>query len=109
MSTPTLGARINFTHFLRRAHKPSSPRGRREWSPCPNSLPGLPVAVIRPGIVIGVRTLANGEVDYGWEDNPTVFYAKEHFTAYLVAYDVHRKPVYVLPEHCTPELSRGES
>ena len=47
------------------------------------------------GIVIGKRTLCNGEVYY--DPNP-VFLPKEHFTAYLVSVNINENPVYVLPE-----------
>jgi hypothetical protein len=53
----------------------------------------------RAGIVIGIRTLANGKAEHEYEAG-TVWYPAdaERFTAYLVAYDFHKKPVYVLPE-----------
>ncbi|WXW93182.1 hypothetical protein SEA_BRAYBEAST_46 [Arthrobacter phage BrayBeast] len=50
------------------------------------------------GIIVGKRTLSNGYREYhydaGYEYGPA-----EHFTAYLVAFDLRRKPVHVLPEH----------
>lgn len=55
----------------------------------------------RPGIVIGKRTLANGYLHYDYDTGAT-FEPDEHLTAYVVAYDLHRNPVYVLPEHITP-------
>lgn len=51
------------------------------------------------GVIVGWRTLANGTVEYGndW-DAGDEFRPTEHFKAYLVAFDMRRKPVYVLPE-----------
>lgn len=57
-----------------------------------------PFAARREGIVVGVRTLSNGERVYiGYEEGLT-FAPEEHFTAYLVAFDMRRKPVHVRPE-----------
>lgn len=50
------------------------------------------------GIVVGKRTLSNGNTSYAYDDG-TTYTPKEHFTAYLVAYGLRRKPVFVLPEH----------
>jgi monoamine oxidase len=69
----------------------------RAWEPDP-------YAPEREGIIIGKRTLSNGHhywesEGYGegyWINEPA-----EHFTAYLIAFDLHRKPVHVLPEHIT--------
>ena len=52
------------------------------------------------GIIVGIRTLSNGWVRYGDETTPTTYTAKEHFIAYLIAYDVRRATEYVLPEDC---------
>jgi len=51
------------------------------------------------GIIIGKRTLADGVNQYNGYDEPIVFLPKERFTAYLIAFDLTRKPVYVRPEH----------
>lgn len=55
------------------------------------------------GIIVGKRTLSNGNirVSYGY-DGETVYEPKEHFQAYMVAFDLRRKPVFVLPKHLTP-------
>lgn len=112
MRTPTLGERITFTHSLHRRsgwgeHFGTRPGHRKAWEPRPASWL-IRQAENLHGIVVGIRTLSNGHVTYGdWEDGGHVYHADKDgsFTAYLVAYDVRRKPVYVLPEHCTPELS----
>lgn len=56
----------------------------------------------RPGIIIGKRTLANGYLHYESYEDPITFKPDQHLTAYVIAYDLHRSPVYVLPEHITP-------
>lgn len=44
---------------------------------------------VRTGVIVGVRTLANGYVSWPYSDEPIVFYPEEHFPAYIVAYDLH--------------------
>lgn len=53
------------------------------------------------GIVVGVRTLRNGIVDFStYGPHPEIsFEKKETIKAVLVSYNLHRKPVFVLPEH----------
>ena len=48
------------------------------------------------GIVIGHRHVQEGIVDH-WPDH-IAFIPKKYIECYLVAYDLHRKPVHVLPE-----------
>ena len=48
------------------------------------------------GIVIGYRHVQEGVVEY-WSDHVT-FFPEKYIKCYLVAYDLHRKPVHVLPE-----------
>ena len=47
------------------------------------------------GIVIGHRYVQEGIVDY-WPDS--TFIPEKYIECYLVAYDLHRNPVHVLPE-----------
>ena len=47
------------------------------------------------GIVIGHRHVQEGIVDY-WPDS--TFIPEKYIECYLVAYDLHRNPVHVLPE-----------
>lgn len=54
----------------------------------------------REGIVVGTRTLMNVEqvfigYEEGWDNDLAT---AERFQAVLVAYDIRRKPVFVLPE-----------
>ena len=48
------------------------------------------------GIVIGHRYVQEGIVDRG--PDYSAFIPKKYIECYLVAYDLHRKPVHVLPE-----------
>lgn len=51
------------------------------------------------GVVVGVRTLSNGRNEYQGYDEPILYCPEDRFVAYLVAYDLHRKPVYVLRDN----------
>ncbi len=48
------------------------------------------------GIVIGHRYVQEGIVDRGPDYD--AFIPEKYIESYLVAYDLHRKPVHVLPE-----------
>lgn len=52
------------------------------------------------GIVVGVRHLANGWTSS--EEYGEVFTRTDGVTAYLIATDLHRAPVYALLEDVTP-------
>lgn len=60
------------------------------------------------GVIAGVRTLADGYASWPYSDEPIVFYPESHFPAYLVAFDLRRKPVYLRIEDVRPERG-GES
>jgi hypothetical protein len=55
---------------------------------------------VRHGLIVGVRTLSNGVIKWNYEE-PIQFYPDLHFTAYLVAFDLRRKPVFLLPDDVT--------
>ena len=93
-----LGQRVMFTETLRRGYKPASPRSKRVWESTRYWLAGNSKGPVE-GILMGVRTLSDGEVEDGYYDTPSVYYPKRTFTAYLIAHDLRRKPVLVLPEH----------
>lgn len=94
MTPLQLGTRVTFTHTLKR----TAPRsGLRVWDARTYWLVDTARGPV-PGIVVGVRTLSDGTADRGW-DEPTVYTPTRHFTAYLIAFDLRRKPVLVLPEH----------
>lgn len=104
-----LGDRVTFTHTLHRRGRGLPERAwtivRKEWTvedydghtPPPNP---------REGLVIGKRTLVNGDRDYLGFEEGYGFIPREYVTAYVVAYDMRRKPVYVLPEHLAPKETR---
>lgn len=52
----------------------------------------------RPGIVIGKRTLQNGVYNYGGGEEQSYLSDIEYVPAYLIAYDLHQKPVRVLKD-----------
>ena len=96
MSDYTLGQKVRVTRTLHRWWS----EGLKFWQSQP----------IHPGegIVVGKRTLSNGKLeDVGDYDtllgiklgSRTEYRATEHFTAYIVAYDLRRKHVLVRPEH----------
>lgn len=86
------GQQVVFSRpLVRRAHRKQQGRPARTW------VPNMYDDTRRTGIVVGIRTLADGEVEYNY-DEPTVFYPTRHFRAYLIATDLRRKPVLVLPE-----------
>lgn len=90
---PELGQRVQFTRPLLR-HRDGYRQGKgmsHYWEPGNDRS-------TREGIVIGKRTLWNGDVDW---DEGYVHDAHEHFTAYLVVETLHSKPRRVLPEHLT--------
>lgn len=100
----TLGQSVLFTRTLTRRSE-EGPNGWRQhlkvWKS--EAWPGQPEPEQRMGIVIGVRTLSNGENRYhGYDDGGIEYKQTETFTAYLIAHDLRRKPVLVLPEHITP-------
>lgn len=103
--TPELGQPVSFTHVLVRGIPYTDPKKplRKEWQPKGVHWE-VPRAESLDGIIVGVRTLGDGEfrsVGYGgpFDEPEEAFVCDHHFTAYLIAYDLRRKPVYVLPEH----------
>lgn len=98
---PSLGLPVRFTWTLSRRTTGDGRSGfRKVW--VTERWPGEKEPKSRRGLIIGVRTLSNGGVEYGDYDTPTTYEAEERFRAYLVAYDLNRKPVLVLPEHACP-------
>lgn len=60
---------------------------KRKWVPKEQQL---------SGIVIGHRHVQEGIVDHGPDYD--AFIPEKYIESYLVAYDLHRNPVHVLPE-----------
>jgi hypothetical protein len=90
-----LGARVKFTRPLHRT-RPLANLRRKVWEPDPWKNGTY------AGIVVGVRTLSDGMTE-GWEEN--TYRPERHYRAVLIATDLHRKPVLVLPENVTAELT----
>lgn len=88
-----LGTKVRFDRrsVLWRAHLAG---GKRRW----DRVRFVSGPVLAEGVVVGERILANGTVEYGGWDGSTEFYPTGHFKAYLIAFDMRRKPVYVRPE-----------
>lgn len=104
MSGFALGQRVKYAeHIRRRNSRPGEFLGPdRIWSS--HAGPGMEKHKWPggEGIIVGRRTLSNGVNHYNGYDEPIVYEPTERFTAWLVAFDLHRKPVHVLPEHITP-------
>lgn len=92
----TLGQWVEFTHRLRRSYSSSSRYNTwiKAWVVDPLRPAGKP----QRGIVIGQRTLSNGENHYLGDDG-IQYRPKNYFKVYLISFDMRRNPVYVLPEH----------
>lgn len=58
-----------------------------------------PFTVVLTGIIVGKRTVAEGETTY-WDDAGYEFKASKHISVYLVAPNLSRY-VHVLPEDLT--------
>jgi hypothetical protein len=98
MSKLELGQRVTFSHPLHRKYE----NGKKFWTdnPFPALIDLYPShrasrEVPRDGVIVGKRTISNGDL-LDWEEGS--YGSIERFTAYLVAFNLHRKPVYVMPE-----------
>lgn len=111
-----LGDGVTFSHHLKRvtstrfdADEPSAYRRSKTikaWKRVDFLVEGR-------GVVVGKRTLANGERYYIGPDEGSTFVPEEYVHAYLVSFDMRRKPVYVLAEDLTlihtPKVERADS
>jgi hypothetical protein len=95
--TIELGQRVRFTRTLTRRSGRENNRYTKRWHA--ERYPGEPEPAPTEGVLIGVRTLSNGFVTYGWTDEPTTYEPREHFTAYVVAHSLRRASALVLPDH----------
>lgn len=98
MTTLPLGQPVRFFETLTRRYQPAAPRSKRVWESDRYHSTATAATGRAEGIIVGIRTLSDGECDDGYYDNPTIYYPTRTFTAYLVAYHLRRKPVLVLPE-----------
>ena len=67
----------------------SAPRTEKRWVPKPFN------AV---GVIVGRRTVQNNWVEHDYEYGSSAVPTK-YISAYLVAYDLNKNPVHVLPKH----------
>lgn len=102
-----LGRPVTFTQYLRR-RSGDTPRPysyRKFWEPTPVTRLGIETPAT--GVLIGVRTLSNGTCSFGEDGTNYQPENDSHFTAWLIAYDLRRNPVLVLPEHTTTLTTEG--
>lgn len=103
MTDYQLGQRVKFSEHIQRKYMSESERGHnapnKQWTG--QAYPGKRFDG-GEGVIVGKRTLSDGHYDYGYSDEPGTYSPTRHFTAYLIAFDLRRKPVHVLPEHITP-------
>lgn len=108
MSDFQLGDRVVFSQRLRRRTE-ELPNGgysgwMKVWREEPMRFNDL------DGIIVGRRTLSNGKTVYHGMDDPIEYKVAEHFTAYLVAFALLEKPVFVLPESLAlKEVGSGQA
>lgn len=96
-----LGERVAFSRTLSRVKRvvPDNEKNKgdvvKRWEYVES--PWLPKPVDRIGVIVGVRVLSNGHVDYDG-DGYSHYTGVHHFTAYAIAYDLRRAHVLVKPE-----------
>ena len=100
----TLGQPVMFTNPLQRCVGEYE-RGRetKTWE----STWGPEFGPALKGIIVGKRSLADGHRVYLGEDEGLAFAPTARFPAYMVAFDMNRKPALVRPEHITPIVEFG--
>jgi len=72
---------------------------RTEWTPIQGPLLGDEIA---RGVIVGVRTLSYCDITFVDYDGAYAPHNYRHFQAYLVAYDLHRKPIHCLLDQVAP-------
>lgn len=102
-----LGEQILFTRTLHRHSRWDDKKEAtvKRWDPF--LYVGEPEPEPRRGIIVGARTLSNGESHYIGYEEGSEWRGSFHFTAYIVAYALRRAHVYVLPEYLR-HLDRSE-
>lgn len=103
-ATLSLGQPVTFSHTLGRHSEWVQGEGTvRTW---------LPTPLAGSGVIVGWRTLSNGTIEayrendgYGnWIHVSNEWRGSDYFRAYLVAFDLRSKPIFVLPEHVAVEI-----
>jgi len=92
-----LGEKVAFSKTLSRVtdHPAGKDHSVKRWDYVES--PWLPKPVTNIGVIVGVRVLSNGRVEYDG-DGYASYTGDERFTAYIIAYDLRRAHVLVRPE-----------
>lgn len=102
MNNWKLGDRVQITHRLTKqtwdpeTYKPFFVDAGKFGNPTEKRW--VPIAERHEGVIVGHRTVQNNWVHYDYEYGGSAVPTK-YINAYLVAYDMRKTPVYVLPEH----------
>lgn len=88
MTVFNLGDKVRFDMYLKRVHAGAN---ARKWVPIHTGPSGHELF----GIVIGKRTVSDGS--WSWDEYGANYAASNYIQGYLVAYDLYRKPLLVLP------------
>ena len=102
MTNFKLGQRVTFsTRLMRRVKYWGSDTEHFDkfWSTLDRLREPLPGG---EGVIVGKRTLSNGNTHWLEGDGVTLYEAKEHFQAYLIVTSLRSAPIHVLPEHISP-------
>lgn len=103
----SFGDEVKFINNLKRRRSDYKCSSQRFWKPDVFRLKWVMIdklhrqkPLITTGIIIGIRTLRDGHTVYVGYDggNEASFICDKTFKAYLVAIDMKRNPVYVLPK-----------
>lgn len=96
-----LGAEVRILGSLQKKQEWISGTGtlRTEWRPVP--FPPLG-AIGTGGVIVGVRTLSCCDTNIVDYDGACAPHNYRHFQAYLVAYNLHRKPIHCLLDQVEP-------
>lgn len=76
----------------------------RRWKRAREAYPFLKDEGPQAGVVVGVRTKRTGYTEGGWDEMAT-FVPMESHRVYMVAYSLHKNPVFLLLEDVKPEVS----
>lgn len=98
-----LGMRVRFRRPLGRKYVPRNnlKPPRKEWQPDQFWKPDR----WKEGILIGVRTLTDGDYDFGGHEEQASLYNTTHFRAALVVESLSTNPVRVRFEDVEPMLA----
>lgn len=91
-----LGDRVRYRKPLKRRLREEHPNTYgtgwlKVWEPLPHYSNSVPEPEYE-GIVVGLRTLADGKNRYNGYEEPITFTATSHFPAVMIARDLRRNP-----------------